>query len=165
MNPISLTGDFTYNDLNVKDPIITLTQLKYNFDAMTVVISIRMKNSANTYFHERELPPISFEENLTNSEIEYYITEALNERLKAPPASNGYAIVIPTNLQEFFPVKIEGYVIPMFEHNGQQVVEASYLQWKPAFDTFDKQVHSDYKEALYKIFLYAKGPNAQVIQL
>lgn len=165
METISLTGDFTLNELNVKDPIITLTQLKYNYDAMTVVISIRMKNSENTYLHERDLPPISFTELLTDSELEYYITEALNQRLKAAPASNGYAIVIPTNLQEFFPVKIEGYVIPMFEHNGQKVVEASYLNWKAAIDTFDKQVHSDYKEALYKIFLYAKGPNVEIIQL
>lgn len=81
-----------------------------------------------------------------------------------PPASNGYAIVIPQDFQWVFPVKIEGYTIPMFDFTGKKVVEASYLQWKQAFDAFDKTQNSDYKNAMMKIFIYAKT-NPEIIAL
>jgi hypothetical protein len=81
-----------------------------------------------------------------------------------PPASNGFAIVIPQEFQWVFPVKIEGYTIPMFDFAGKKVVEASYLLWKKAFDAFDKTQNSDFKNALMKIFIYAKT-NPEIIAL
>lgn len=81
-----------------------------------------------------------------------------------PPASNGFAIVIPTEFQWVFPVKIEGYTIPMFDFAGKKVVEASYLLWKKAFDAFDKTQNSDFKNQLMKIFIYAKT-NPEIIAL
>jgi hypothetical protein len=162
MNNITLTGDFSLYELNLSNPVVTVEELRYNYQTNNLVVNITLTGS--NYKHNRDLLPVHFESVLSNEEIEDLVIDALNGRINTPPASNGYGIVIPERFHWVFPIVVSGFTCELNDLNGVKYVEASYLTWQPFLDEFDKNPKSELKSTLYPIFTYAKT-NPEIIPL
>lgn len=162
MNTITLTGEFSLYELNISDPVVTVEEVRYNYQTNNVVVNITMTGS--NYKHNRDLLPVAWTSPLSQAEIEDLVTDALNGRINTPPVSNGYGIVIPEKFQWVFPIEISGFTCQLNDLNGTKYVEASYLTWQPFLDEFDKAAKQELKNRLYPIFTYAKT-NPEIIPL
>lgn len=73
METIQLVGKFKIDKgLTVKDPLVTINSIFYNFKAMTAVVTVQMDN--NQYSHERELDAEAFLKELTIEDIKAMIS-------------------------------------------------------------------------------------------
>lgn len=73
METIQLSGKFKIDKgLTVKDPLVTINAIFYDFKSMKAVVTVLMEN--NQYSHERELDAETFAKELTIGDIKSMIT-------------------------------------------------------------------------------------------
>lgn len=82
METIQLSGKYKIEKgLTLKDPLVTIQSIFYNFKAMTAVVTVLMEN--NQYSHERELDPELFLKELTISDIKTMISNQFTLKKQA----------------------------------------------------------------------------------
>lgn len=79
METIQLTGRYRIEkDLKVKDPLITITHISYDFVAMMATVTITAENTQ--YAHSRVLDPEPFTKELTTAQIKNMVQLAFAKK-------------------------------------------------------------------------------------